>query len=89
MDDIVCYCKRVTRGTILRAVRDGARTLADVQRLTGAGTGDRCRELNPKGVCCHADIRALLPGSARDTGPGSPGDAAAACCCGGPRDDRD
>lgn len=83
-DDTVCYCKGVTREAILRAIRDGARTLADVQRLTGAGTGDRCRELNPKGVCCHGDILALLAEAAARPAPGS---APPSSCCCGPGDD--
>lgn len=59
-DEIICYCARVTRATIVKAIADGAKTLADIQQMTGAGIGSRCKELNPKGVCCHSDIYAIL-----------------------------
>jgi len=51
-DKTICYCKGVTERTIVEAVRQGARTLAHIQDATGACTGDRCKELNPKGRCC-------------------------------------
>ena len=40
-DEIVCYCHRVSRGAIVRAIRAGARTLRDVHAATGAGHGNR------------------------------------------------
>ena len=58
-DQQVCYCKKVSRGRILQAITDGASTLKQIQRRTGAGTGKRCKELNPKGVCCIPDIVAI------------------------------
>jgi len=42
------------------AIRRGAKTLKDIQQATGAGVGSRCQELNPKAVCCHGDILAIL-----------------------------
>lgn len=59
-DDIICYCKNVTRRTIIEAIRAGARTLKDIQKTTGAATGTRCKELNPKGICCVGDVRKIL-----------------------------
>lgn len=58
--DIVCWCKSVTRATIEAAIRDGAASLSDVQRMTGACTGGDCERLNPKGVCCCEDILTIL-----------------------------
>ena len=63
-DDLVCYCHRVSRRAIVQAIQSGARTLQDVQAATGAGHGDRCRELNPNGTCCSADIRRILAAEA-------------------------
>ncbi|NLP06051.1 hypothetical protein GX411_08900 [Candidatus Fermentibacteria bacterium] len=76
-DDIICYCGKVTRGAILNAISSGARTLEDIQRMTGAGVGSRCRELNPRGVCCHADILGILDETAESGARGSD------CCCRG------
>ena len=59
-DEIVCYCHRVSRGAIVLSFRAGARTLRDDHAATGAGHGNRCQELNPKGTCCSADIRRIL-----------------------------
>jgi len=64
-DTTVCYCIDVTESEIVQAIRDGARTLKDIQRMTKACTGSQCKEKNPKGQCCSADILALIK---RETG---------------------
>lgn len=48
-DTMVCFCSKVTAGTIRQTVRDGARTLDDIRRMTGACTIGRCKELSPRG----------------------------------------
>lgn len=35
----VCICKVISRSAIKRAVKDGAKTVEEVQKLTGAGSG--------------------------------------------------
>jgi bacterioferritin-associated ferredoxin len=35
----VCICKGISRATIKRVISNGANTLADVQKATGAGSG--------------------------------------------------
>jgi NAD(P)H-nitrite reductase large subunit len=35
----VCICKGIPRSKIKAAIRDGARTLQEIQRATGAGSG--------------------------------------------------
>jgi NAD(P)H-nitrite reductase large subunit len=35
----VCLCKAISRATIKKAIRNGAKTLKDVQTATGAGSG--------------------------------------------------
>lgn len=35
----VCVCKAINRATIKDAIRNGARTMDDVKKATGAGTG--------------------------------------------------
>lgn len=48
-DDLVCFCSRVTAGEIRQARRDGAVTMDDIRRMTGACTLGRCKELSPRG----------------------------------------
>lgn len=38
-DPKICYCMKVHRGTLLAAIAAGARTLAELQARTRAGTG--------------------------------------------------
>lgn len=59
--DIICYCKNISKQKIEVAIKDGAKTLKDIQKMTGACTGNQCKELNPKGICCSFDIIKLLP----------------------------
>ena len=37
-DDVICYCYGITREDIVEAIRNGAKTLEDIQNATGAGT---------------------------------------------------
>ncbi len=49
---VVCRCLQVTEATIVEAIdRLELRTVKDIQRHTGAGTG--C-------TCCHGELRELL-----------------------------
>ena len=38
-DVLVCRCGEVTRGEVLAAIREGARTVDEVKRMTRAGMG--------------------------------------------------
>lgn len=71
-NEIICYCKNVSRDEIKAAINDGAKSLKDIQEKTGASTGTQCKELNPKGVCCSTDINAMLPDAPKKC----------SCCCG-------
>jgi len=35
----VCICKGISRASIKKAIANGAKTLSEVQKVTGAGTG--------------------------------------------------
>ncbi len=59
-DQMICYCNQVSEETIAQAIREGAHTLGAIQKATGACTGNRCKELNPKKRCCSSDILALI-----------------------------
>lgn len=60
MSKIVCYCKNVSEDTIIKAIKNGAVTLGEIRRTTGACTGNQCESLNPKGICCSSDIKKLV-----------------------------
>ncbi len=59
-DTTVCYCNEVTLDEIKRAIKDGARSLEELQEATGACTGNACEDKNPSGGCCETDIRKIL-----------------------------
>ena len=59
--ELICYCKQVTKVEVINAISRGAKTLKEVKEVTTACTGNQCKELNPKGVCCSGDIIELLP----------------------------
>ena len=74
--DIVCWCKSVTRATIEAAIRDGAASLRDVQRMDATRLGGRqqqclqivCEQRGPLFCGCrlgHRDAAAQRDG-ARD-----------------------
>jgi len=62
-EKMICYCKQVSRKEIEKAIKLGAKTLSDIQKSTGACTGNQCKELNPSGKCCSGDIKRLLKNS--------------------------
>ena len=49
-EEIICYCSNVTKAQIIKAMEQGARTLNDIWKVTGACTLHRCKELSPKGT---------------------------------------
>ena len=56
MFEYICYCDKVTKGDIVTAVMEGAKTLKDVISVTGAMKHINCEENNPTGKCCGDDI---------------------------------
>jgi bacterioferritin-associated ferredoxin len=60
MDKIIYHCKQITKSEIERAMQDGAKTFEDIQKMTGACTGNQCKELNPMGVCCSFEIFKII-----------------------------
>ncbi|MDP4208238.1 MAG: (2Fe-2S)-binding protein [Bacteroidota bacterium] len=74
MSQVVCYCKNVTKAEIEEAVQNGAKSLSDIQKITGACTGNQCKDLNPSGKCCSADIKTILNKSDLK-------DNHSCCCC--------
>ena len=59
-DQLICYCDHVTQGEIIAALEQGAKTLSDIKRMTGACTSCQCAEKNPSGKCCSRDIACVM-----------------------------
>lgn len=56
-----CYCSRVTVEQVLDAViKEGARSVEDVARRTGAMRNCNCTYNNPLGKCCHKIILEII-----------------------------
>lgn len=49
----VCYCSNLTRGEIMKAVKNGCKHIKDVQKYTKKNITGLCRERNPLGKCCR------------------------------------
>ena len=60
LHETVCWCSGVSKQSILDAIQNGARTMADIRRMTGACMLARCKELSPRGRCCSIEILKLL-----------------------------
>jgi len=57
---MVCYCIKVDEAIIVKAIKDGADSLAKIKEVTKACTGNECAALNPSGKCCSKDIKILI-----------------------------
>lgn len=57
----VCYCSKVTEEQVIEAViKHGAKTVEEVNAVTGAMKNSNCKENNPLGVCCHKIIQEAI-----------------------------
>lgn len=53
----ICYCNKVTEQDILSAMKEnGATSVEEIIKITGAMQNSNCAVNNPKGICCHPDI---------------------------------
>ena len=59
-NELVCYCVKVDKQTIVSSIQDGNNSLDKIKEATGACTGNKCKQLNPSGKCCAVDIKALI-----------------------------
>lgn len=57
---IICYCSNVSEQEIINSINNGAKTLNDIKKMTGACTVGRCKEFHPEGRWCAGDILKLL-----------------------------
>ena len=59
-DDFICFCLKVSKGTIKKAVQDGAKNLKEIREITKACTGSDCKTLNPTKKCCSPQIMQII-----------------------------
>lgn len=56
-----CYCSKVTEEQVIEAViKHNARTVKQVNDITGAMKNANCKENNPLGLCCHKIIQEAI-----------------------------
>ena len=56
-----CYCSKVTEEQVIEAViKHNARTVKEVNAITGAVKNSNCKENNPLGTCCHKIIQEAI-----------------------------
>jgi NAD(P)H-nitrite reductase large subunit len=67
-DEPVCWCGLVSKKRVIDAIRNGAATLDDIRKRTGACTIGRCKEFSPRGRCCSKELMALLADHLNDKG---------------------
>ena len=65
-NDLICYCVKIDKITIVDAIKNGADTLKDIKAQTTACTGDECATLNPNKRCCSKEIKQLLKLNIKD-----------------------
>lgn len=57
----ICYCSKVTEKQIVNAVlNDGAKSVKDIVKLTGAMKNANCKVNNPLGKCCSPFIQEVI-----------------------------
>jgi bacterioferritin-associated ferredoxin len=53
-----CYCSEVTEEQVINAVvKNGAKNMKDVLKITGVMSNPQCEKKNPLGKCCHQIIQ--------------------------------
>jgi hypothetical protein len=49
----ICYCSDLTSGEIKNAVRNGCKSISEVQKFTKKNITGHCEKRNPMGKCCR------------------------------------
>ena len=58
--ELVCYCQKIDKKTIVDSIEKGNSTLDLIREDTTACTGGNCKINNPSGKCCSGDIMELV-----------------------------
>ncbi|GAM08336.1 BFD-like [2Fe-2S] binding domain protein [Geobacter sp. OR-1] len=60
MAETVCWCSNISKKSIIEAIQNGAVSIDDIRKMTGACTLGRCKEMSPRKRCCSKEIMQLL-----------------------------
>lgn len=56
-----CYCSKVSEKQVIDAIiNHQAKTIKDVNKITGSMNNANCIENNPLGICCHKNIQEII-----------------------------
>ena len=56
-----CYCSEVTDTQVINSIKEqGAKTVKEVNIITGAMKDSNCIKNNPLGTCCHGIIQDII-----------------------------
>ncbi|MBF9017261.1 MULTISPECIES: NAD(P)H-nitrite reductase [unclassified Oceanispirochaeta] len=77
-NEIVCYCKQINKKIIVDSILTGNNSLQSITEATTACSGGDCKNLNPSGKCCSADIIELI----RLYSETQEKESSCSCCCG-------
>ena len=69
----ICYCSQLTRGEIQSAVKNGARTIDDIQSMTKKSRTGHCQRENPLGGCCREAFLREIEKAEKHSEQGGPG----------------
>lgn len=56
IEEYVCYCNHITENDIKNSIKEGAQSVEEAIKNTGAMKNSNCAVNNPKGTCCYSDI---------------------------------
>lgn len=57
----ICYCNLVTEQEILFAIKEkNAKSIKDINKLTGSMKNPNCKNKNPLGKCCGENIQKII-----------------------------
>jgi len=59
-EDIICYCRRVSRATVQQAIEKGAKSLEDIRWSTDACKDNQCEKKHPKGISCEEEVKQMI-----------------------------
>lgn len=60
MDNIICYCSKISRSEINFAVNNGAKTINDVRNFLDKNITGNCKTAHPLGICCHKEFLSVI-----------------------------
>jgi len=59
-EQIICYCRNVSRETIEKAIKDGAKSLDDIRWSTEACKENNCKDKHPEGISCEHEVKKMI-----------------------------